>query len=487
MKLHTRVALIAAPAMLVAACGSQLSESQVLARSQHTVAVQPGSSGATGQTSQPATVAPGVGAGAATPASIGGGTVASSGGRKHGGAVSVGSTSTTGSVATGSTGAAVAPTANAAAAASTACHTTATGPIVIGNVGSYSGAGGSSLGGFPVAVQMWAAMVNRQGGICGRPVQVVVRDDGGDPATYGSDVRSLVQQNHVVAFVGNGATLSYAGGASYLAQNRIPVIGSDCGYTWYGASSFAPECPTFPDALKGMVQAGVQLTHHTKLGVVFCAESPVCKTADDGLKNGAAAAGGAKLVYNQSVSITQVDFTAECEAARSAGVQLMVVGADVDTTSRFAQSCAAQGWYPQYLGIGVTLNGDTISGAGLHNMIIEQDVFPFAGASGGAIDEYNQVVKAYGASPSPALSMGWASAKLFGLIATRAAQSSKAITPQTIVAAMHTVKNETLGGLTVPLTYTAQGAKPAHCWFVMEGDGTGHGYKLPYGSKPRCG
>ncbi|HEV7861464.1 MAG TPA: hypothetical protein VGR20_02150, partial [Acidimicrobiia bacterium] len=50
-----------------------------------------------------------------------------------------------------------------------ACTTTESGPIVVGNVGNYSGAGGSSQAGFPIAVQMWAASVNRRGGICGRP------------------------------------------------------------------------------------------------------------------------------------------------------------------------------------------------------------------------------------------------------------------------------------------------------------------------------
>jgi hypothetical protein len=51
-----------------------------------------------------------------------------------------------------------------AGAANGACITSESGPIVVGNVGNYSGAGGSSQAGFPIAVQMWAASVNREGG-----------------------------------------------------------------------------------------------------------------------------------------------------------------------------------------------------------------------------------------------------------------------------------------------------------------------------------
>ncbi len=82
--------------------------------------------------------------------------------------------------------------------------------------------------------------------------------------------------------------------------------------------------------------------------------------------------------------------------------------------------------------------------------------------------------------------MGWASAKLFELVATSAANATGKIEPETLVEALHTVKNETLGGLTTAMTFGPSGATPRPCYFVMEGDGTGSGYSLPFGSTERC-
>jgi ABC-type branched-subunit amino acid transport system substrate-binding protein len=103
-----------------------------------------------------------------------------------------------------------------------------TGPIVIGSVGNYSGPAGAGQAGLPRAVQVWAASVNARGGLFGRPVKVIVQDDGGDPARYAAAVQDLVENRGVIAFVGQGAVLSLRGGMRYLSDKGIPVIGNDC-------------------------------------------------------------------------------------------------------------------------------------------------------------------------------------------------------------------------------------------------------------------
>jgi branched-chain amino acid transport system substrate-binding protein len=78
----------------------------------------------------------------------------------------------------------------------------------------------------------------------------------------------------------------------------------------------------------------------------------------------------------------------------------------------------------------------------------------------------------YGALPGPAEAYGWAAAKEFELAATRAAQAAQSITPKTLLDALHTFKNETLGGLTVPLTFPAGGnAQNAKCFFAVQKQG----------------
>ncbi|MND02924.1 hypothetical protein D3C83_225020 [compost metagenome] len=48
------------------------------------------------------------------------------------------------------------------------------------------------------------------------------------------------------------------------------------------------------------------------------------------------------------------------------------------------------------------------------------------------------------------------------------------------------MKDETLGGLTGPLNFAADGSHNGNCYFSMQGDGTGKGYRLPKGSTPIC-
>jgi branched-chain amino acid transport system substrate-binding protein len=469
---RSRLAPLALVAMLISACGSQLTEQQVLARSGSGTVGSPGAPQPTG----------GPGSNIAQPSSapipgISSGPTLGPGAGPAGGPTSgpLSGPQTSHGPNTGS--------------GPTPCTTRETGPIKVASVGTYSGPAGSSLDNFPKAVQLWATMINSHGGICGRQVQVLVGDDGGDPARYGSLVRDMVQNQHVVAFVGNGATLTYQGGLAYHNQSGVPVFGNDCGAPEYFTSPvIAPTCPLFKTAIVGMVKNGVDLTHKTHFGYVYCREAQSCATGDQLLKNGAVKAGGAQLVYRKDISISQVDFTAECQNARAADADLFAVGADAATLSRVAQGCANQGWSPQYVAVALAFGADSISNPPLKNVIVTEQVFPFSGGSGGAIDEYNQVRQTYGPNitPSPALAYGWAGAKLFELVANRAARAAGSISPQTLVTALHTVKNTTLGGLTVNLSFDAQGTHAANCFFVMQGDGTGRGFKLPFGSKPRC-
>jgi branched-chain amino acid transport system substrate-binding protein len=360
---------------------------------------------------------------------------------------------------------------------------------LIGNVGNYSGAGGSAFGQMPRGVQLWAAMVNRRGGLCGREVKVVVQDDGGDPARYGSLVRDLVENRHVVSFVGNGAALSAQGGLDYHRRSGVPVIGTDCTSAfWYDSPVLFSPCSTPYQQVSNLVANGVALSGKTKFGYVYCTEAQGCLDADRNLQNGAASEAGAQLVYRHSISITQVDFTAECQSARDAGAELFFVGADPATLQRFAQSCARQNYLPQYVSGSVTWNPDALSIRGLENVALVMPTMPFAGGSGGAIDEYNQAIQAFapGTKPGPGLALGWVAGKLFELAATGAARATTSITPQALIAALQGVHDETLGGLTVPLNFATDGAHNANCYFSMRGDGTGKGYRLPKGPVAIC-
>jgi branched-chain amino acid transport system substrate-binding protein len=230
----------------------------------------------------------------------------------------------------------------------------------------------------------------------------------------------------------------------------------------------------------------VRITGQQRLGYVFCGESPAC-TSNAPLYDGAQAKkAGATTVYRAQISIAQVDFTANCQAAQSAKVDIMFVLADPGTLARVVRSCDRQGFTPQYVGISISATADTVTLPGLANVADGVPTFPFAGASTPAIDEFLAAMRTYSSvKPGPAESEGWAAAKLFELAATRAAETSGSLSPKTLIAAMRTIKGETLGGLTVALDFTSPTPRNQRCAFLMQGDGKG-GWKTPFGPGIQC-
>ncbi len=76
------------------------------------------------------------------------------------------------------------------------------GSWVIGNIGSYSGPNASAYGNAGLVLKAWPASVNANGGINGHHIDVITMDDGNSASTALSEVKQLVQQDHVLAIVG---------------------------------------------------------------------------------------------------------------------------------------------------------------------------------------------------------------------------------------------------------------------------------------------
>lgn len=470
--------LAVAVAMLATGCGSQLTEAQVLSRS----GAQSSTTDSGGQqhpsdTSQPLSSGSG---GRLAPGPAGHSPGA--------GTTGLGKSSTTTGTSSG-TGGAVTTGSSTGGTSGSGCKTKGSGTIKIASVGNYSGPGGASQGRFPQAVQVWAAAQNANGGLCGRPVQVLVADDGGDPSSYAAKIKDMVENQHVVAFVSNGAVLSATGGEAYHKKSGVPVIGNDCtARLYFSHPIYAPTCTPNTPQVSDVIRSGVKLSGKKKLGLLYCREADGCAIVNDVVSKGGDRKGGATLVNKASISIAQIDFTAECQNARAAGVDLMWVVADAATLSRVAQSCTRQGFRPQYVVAGLSVSGDTTKVDGLKNLIVSSTVFPFAGANSPAIAEYDKARKQYApdVTPDPGYAIGWAGAKLFELLGTRAAKATGDITPAALREALLTIKGETLGGLTPPLTYTSSGAGGIKdCYFPMQGDGKG-GLKAPFGASSQC-
>jgi branched-chain amino acid transport system substrate-binding protein len=77
--------------------------------------------------------------------------------------------------------------------------------------------------------------------------------------------------------------------------------------------------------------------------------------------------------------------------------------------------------------------------------------------------------------------LAYAAAEMLGLVGKNLSANP---TSAELIAALYRVKNETLGGLTVPLTYAKTGTTAGQCVFIW---GVANGrFTAPEGSKPLC-
>ena len=152
-------------------------------------------------------------------------------------------------------------------------------PIVLGSVGAYSTTTGNIADPGRPAIEAWASWVNAHGGINGHPVKLIVKDNMNDEAQAVSEVKQLVQQDHVIAFVSNQDGSLNSGYAAYLQQQQIPVLGGNV-YTlepWDSNPMFFPEGMTALPQLSAIVQSA-QKSGHSKIGSLACSESAaVCR------------------------------------------------------------------------------------------------------------------------------------------------------------------------------------------------------------------
>ena len=106
-------------------------------------------------------------------------------------------------------------------------------------------------------------------------------------------------------------------------------------------------------------------------------------------------------------------------------------------------------------------------------MLLASPTFSFVDRATPAQQEFQEAWRTLaGDAAGPTEAHGWTNGKLIERAAVIAAQTTGTITSASLIDALHTLEDETLGGLSVPLTFPAgrPGVYPS-CWFAMEAKG----------------
>lgn len=347
-------------------------------------------------------------------------------------------------------------------------------PLALGQVGTFSGVLGPLASGARTALAVWAKDVNARGGLACHPVQIYTADDGGDPARAAAAIQSLVAAKDVQAFVGIFTPASMAGVVSAVDKVQVPVVGGDVvDFAWNRHPLLYPQGAGSTEVIRGAL-------HHLidggkrKVALVYCVEATVCTSAAKVIGDETRRLGG-ELVYSSGVSLTQPDFTAQCQNTKNAGADVLAVALDGGAIGRVARSCKTIDYFPPFVGNGLILSAQNAADPDIrrNTFLSAGPNAPFTRTDTEGQREYRAAMGKYAPSfdvDTASLST-WTAAKLLeaavaGLAYTEL--TSGPITTSTIVRGLGTIRSNSLGGLAPPLTFRSgqKSAPPVPCVFL---------------------
>jgi len=338
--------------------------------------------------------------------------------------------------------------------------------VPIGHVSALSGTPGATIGGARIGAQAFVKWVNRHCGLNGHPVKLFIEDSASDPTRYVGILKRLVEQEHVIALFGNMQPLEGDAGVAYLNEKHIPLIGGD-GWSKYYCSGgmYFYTGPCLPAMAVGVVQAAVR-QGKTKIALFYCGEANLCRDYRDATYSPAATKTGAEIVVSKQISITQPDFTSECLAAKDKGAQAISLYMDAGSMSRLGRSCANQDYHPELLGGGAMAGPKHTEDPNITELYTSYNVVPWIVSDLPAVAEYRSAVQEFGEPIWPTSGVVWADGMLLRAASVKIPADNPS--PQDVLNGLYSLKNETLGGLIQPATFSPdQKSRGSSCYFPL--------------------
>lgn len=359
-----------------------------------------------------------------------------------------------------SSAASSAPAASESAASSEAAAP-AGAPIRIGYAISQSGALASSVEAATPAANAWASWINENGGIAGRPVEIVFADTKGDAAATQTEVSNLVENEKVDALILSDAITESAIG-EYLGKQNIAIIGAG-GYAapvWETIPNFFAIAPTAGIVVTSEVAASAANGAKT-IGAAVCAEAATCESDAKAALEPTAAAFKMNYVGAVKVKATAPNYTAECLSFKEKGADVIALLVGADTGTRVMQDCVAQGVDVTFATSSTSFNPTKFASIAGVKMVGTLNGFPWW-ADAAPAQQFRDAMSTYAAGTdyaSSSATLVWSSLELFKKVA---GGISGEINRESVLAGYNTVSGETLDGLLpAPVTFTAGKPSPA--------------------------
>jgi len=248
------------------------------------------------------------------------------------------------------------------------------GAILIGFYGDLSGRTSNFGQSTKNGIQMLADEINKSGGINGRQIQIIAEDDEGRPEKAATVVTKLIDQDRVIALIGENTSGNTLAAAPKAQSSRVPMI---------SPSSTAPSVTQvgdyifrvcFIDPFQGEVMAkfAANTLNAKTAAVMLDFNSPYSRGLTEFFQNSFTKQGG-KVLSQQSYTQGDRDYKGQLTAIRALNPDVIYVPGyygEVGVIAKQAQQLGMKapllggdGWDATQLWDlgGSALNGDFIS------------------------------------------------------------------------------------------------------------------------------
>jgi ABC-type branched-subunit amino acid transport system substrate-binding protein len=321
--------------------------------------------------------------------------------------------------------------------------------IVVGQFAAFSGPAAQLGERLKVGLDAYFKSVNAQGGVLGRQLKLVTRDDGYEPDKSKVAVKGLIDEDKVFALIGSVGTPTGLATVPILTDAKVPLVGMFTGaeglrvpfnrYVFHVRASYF-------DETERMVQ------HLTSLGLkkiaVFYQNDAYGKTGLDGVER-ALARRQLKPVATATVERNTVDVKKALDTLLPGQPEAIVQISAYKACAAFIRQARAKGYGGQFFNVsfvGAKALADELGETGAGVVVTQVVPFPYS-SSIPIVREYQQLMGEAGQKDFDFSSLeGFLTARVFVEGLKRAGRSPSR---EGLIAGIESIRSWDMGGFTV--------------------------------------
>ncbi|MDN3242553.1 ABC transporter substrate-binding protein [Glycomyces tritici] len=220
--------------------------------------------------------------------------------------------------------------------------------VTIGTHQPLTGPAAAGYATISAATAAYFEYVNANGGINGREIEYLVKDDGYDPSATQTAVRELVTEEKVFAIVNGLGTPTHSAVLDYLDQQGVPDLFVSSGsLTWNQPDVYENTFAFNAD----YVTEGAALAQYAvdqQPGAKICVLGQDDDYGDGIIEGVETVLGSNEITDVQVYSTSAEDLTAQTGAMMAAGCEVNVLGTINGFTAMAVGTAAQMEWFPKW-------------------------------------------------------------------------------------------------------------------------------------------